>query len=201
MTHISEPFTKSSSKFLFKKKDSSLFNDIKIESNYIFFIPISQDYAKIIFEEFTPEIRKYMVVKVAKTVEDTRSFISESIQGQREERDLILVMLEKNNREFVGTIGLHSEIDGRNPRLGIWVKKKYHGKGISTEAIETVCKWAENNMFIDKFFFEVAAENIASRRIPEKFGGIIVRKGQIRTYESGLMEEVTYHIPVPVRRR
>jgi len=96
---------------------------------------------------------------------------------------------------------LHSLNNGRNPALGLWVKKEQHGNGIGIEAVESVCKWAEMNLIIDKFIYEVAKDNINSRKIPEKLGGVIVREGNIRTYEGDLMDEITYHIPVPVHRR
>jgi [ribosomal protein S5]-alanine N-acetyltransferase len=198
--HISEPFIKSLSKFLFRKEDLSLLNNIKIESNRLLVVPISQDHDEIIFQEFTPEIRRYMVVKVAKTVEDTRSFILDSIQAQKEARDILFVALDKKNRELIGTVGLHAGKDGRSPGLGVWIKKDYHGKNVGTEAVEALCKWAEIHMEIEKYIFEVAKENMASRRIPEKLGGTIHRIGKIRTYEGGLMDEVVYNIPVPFHR-
>ena len=199
--HISEPFQKSISKFVFRKEGASLFTDIKIESERLTLSPVTQDYAEIIFQEFTPEIRKYMVVKVAKSIADTRSFIDEMLQGQKDGRDVLFVILSKASREFLGTVGFHAVDNGRKPALGIWVKKDQHGNGTGVEAIEAVCKWAEKSLKIDHFIYEVAKDNVSSRKIPEKLCGDIVRKGKIRTYDGDLMDEITYHIPVPIRRR
>jgi len=142
-----------------------------------------------------------MVVKIAESTDDTKLFIDEMIQGQKEGRDLLFVILGRNNNEFLGTAGLHSVQNGKSPALGVWIKNGQHGNGIGTEAVEAVCKWAEMSMIVDNFVFEVAKNNAASRKIPEKLGGVIVRERKIRTYEGDLMDEITYHIPVPVHRK
>ena len=64
MSDISEPFTASSSVF-YAKNEGVLYNDSRIDSKRLFLTPISQAYAEVVFEEFTPEIRKYMVVKAS----------------------------------------------------------------------------------------------------------------------------------------
>ena len=90
-----------------------------------------------IFREFTEDVTTYMIPSPAKSIDETRSFIADSINGIEAGYNLQFVIVSKTTEEFLGNCGLHGENKVKTPELGIWLKKAAHGKGYGREAIHT----------------------------------------------------------------
>lgn len=56
---------------------------LQTEGDRISLLSIEESYSSEIFKEFTPEITRYMFPKPAERIEETLSFISESLDGMR----------------------------------------------------------------------------------------------------------------------
>ena len=48
---------------------------VTIESERLILRPVSDDFAEVMFREFTPEITRFMVPKAPSHIDETRSFI------------------------------------------------------------------------------------------------------------------------------
>lgn len=72
-------------------------------------------------------------------------------------------------RKLVGCIDLFRRESGEY-ELGYVLNKKYHGRGIMTEAAKAVVKTAFEHSQIDKINSSYITENIASARVLEKAG-------------------------------
>jgi len=94
----------------------------RIESNRLIQIPISHKYENVIFNEFTESITKFMFPKPAEKIEETISFIEDSLIGLKSGENLQLVIINKETKEFIGCSGLHN-VSSNTPELGIWIKK------------------------------------------------------------------------------
>ncbi len=150
-------------------------SNIIIETKNLYLKSITLEYKDDIFKEFTPEITTYMVPKSAEKIEETIKFIETSIKENKEGSKFRVVILNKENKDFLGCAGLH-HIDRKNPELGIWIKKSAHGHGYGKEAIMALKEWTDRNLDYEHILYPVAVENQASRRIPEFLGGKIVRE-------------------------
>ena len=174
--------------------DRSLLN-IQIECNRLLLKSISLAYKKPIFENFTEEITTYMYPRPAKNTGEAASFIKNSLEGMKNEHELILVILKKDSQEFLGCAGIH-RINTKHPEFGIWLKKTAHGNGYGLEAITAMKNWCEENLDCEYFTYPVDEENYPSRRIPEKLGGEIIRTYQKRNLSGRILNLVEYRISV-----
>lgn len=167
--------------------------DFKLETNRLFIVPITQDYADEIFTTFTAEITVYMLPKPADRIEEIQSFITESQKTNAEGTNLQLVILNKETGEFLGCVGLH-QLNKRDPEFGIWLKKDAHGNGFGLEAGKALIHWGLINLDPDYIKYPVDRANIASRRIPEACGGEIKDEYTETGLGGNIMNTVEYHI-------
>jgi RimJ/RimL family protein N-acetyltransferase len=150
-------------------------SNLILETKNLCLKSITLDYQDEIFKEFTPEITVFMFPKPAEKIDETIAFIESSIQDNKTGKNWQVVILKKDNSEFLGCAGLH-HIDVKTPELGVWIKKSAHGHSYGKEAIVALKEWADQNLDYDYLLYPVADKNIASRKIPKSLGGIITNE-------------------------
>jgi RimJ/RimL family protein N-acetyltransferase len=74
--------------------------------------------------------------------------------------------------EAVGGIGLRpgTDINRRTAEIGFWLGRKFWGRGIMTEVVEALTRYAFDHMELDRIFAAVFEGNTASMRVLEKAG-------------------------------
>ena len=74
--------------------------------------------------------------------------------------------------EAVGGIGIHpqSDIHSKNAELGYWLAERYCGRGIISQAIPLMVKFAFDTYPITRVFARPFGRNVASQRVLEKCG-------------------------------
>ncbi|UBF27832.1 GNAT family N-acetyltransferase [Kovacikia minuta CCNUW1] len=164
-----------------------------LESLRLILVPISLKYADIIFQEFTPEITRFMHPKPPEAIGETMRFIRDAIQRMKAGTELTLVILKKENWEFLGVCGIH-QIHTETPELGIWTKKTAHGCGYGREAIHCLKTWADENLEYDYLSYPVDKHNIPSRKIPESLGGKVAREYEQMNLSNQVLRVAEYRI-------
>jgi RimJ/RimL family protein N-acetyltransferase len=167
--------------------------DTTIETKRLLLKPISHDYADEIFKEFTSEITKYMYPKPAENIDETKDFIEKSLEGSANGTNLQLIIVNKDNNEFIGCIGLHN-INTMEPELGIWTKKSSHNNGYGLEAMTALINWAHKNIKFNYLKYPVDKRNKASRRLPENNNGKIMKEYKTIGSGSNELDEYEYWI-------
>ena len=147
-----------------------------IQSDRIILESIQMSYCQQISHEFTPGITQYMFPKPPVIVEETAQFISESLTKMQKRKELVLVIKKKENREFLGCCGFYSKESPTTPEFGIWIKKDAHGNKYGSEAINILRHWAIENIDFDYAIYPVDTANIASRKIAESLGGVVIKE-------------------------
>ncbi len=99
--------------------------------------------------------------------------------------------------EVVGGIGLIANVDvyKHSMELGYWLSEMYWGKGIMTEAIESIVNYGFRYFEVIKIYASVFENNKASMRVLEKVGfhkEAILKKAILK--DNVLMEEHRYAI-------
>lgn len=168
------------------------FLNVKISTPRLLLLPISMKYKEEIFLEFFAEITKYMYPRSPKNISETEAFINDSIAGIKTATDIGLVILNKENLEFLGCAGIHGI--KQKPELGIWLKKAAHGHKYGLEAITAIKNWAEQNLDYNYLRYPVDKANIASRKIPEALGGNIVDEYDKINMSGNILHIVEYRI-------
>ena len=167
--------------------------DVVIETERLILKPITLDFAENIFMEFTSEITKYMYPKPSEKIEETYGFIENSLEKLNNGKDLQMVILNKKKDEFIGCIGLHN-INTLEPELGIWTKKSSHNNGFGLEAMTGLIEWTHKNIKFNHLIYPVDKKNIASRKLPEKNNGIIMKENKTVGMAGNELDEYVYWI-------
>jgi len=164
-----------------------------LETKNLILTPIQLSDAEAIFHFFTPKITTYMIPAPAEKIDETIHFIEHSIQLRAENKEIVWVARLKFDDTFVGCMGLH-HMDTKTPELGLWIQEGLFGKKLGIEGMSAIVQFAKDNLSIDHFVYPVDRRNIASRNIPETFGGIL-KKTYPQTGRSGnVMDTLEYWI-------
>jgi ribosomal-protein-alanine N-acetyltransferase len=168
----------------------------EIEGFRLMLKPIAAEYANEIFKEFTPEITTYMFPRSPSHISETEQFIADACKQREDGTDLVFVILDKPNSEFLGVCGLHRTQNAREPEFGIWLKKTAHKRALGREAIGVLKAWCERTLSIDGFVYPVDRRNQPSRKIPEALGGKVVSEKKVQTMSGTELDELIYRIPL-----
>jgi len=175
-------------------KKPILFKSVDIDGERVKLVPISDQYAGAIFEEFSDEITRLMVPATPKHINEIHEFIRISQLGMEQNTDLTFAILDKGNEEFLGVCGLHGKATPEQPILGIWLKKSAHGHRFGQEAIKILTEWARQNLIYDYLVYPCDKDNIPSRKIAENLAGKIFRTGKVKAMSGKILYEVAYKI-------
>lgn len=63
------------------------------------------------------------------------------LQKMQSQDELVFVIRDQNTREFISLCGLH-RLKSEAPTVGIWVKEQQYGHKFGREAVETLIKFA-----------------------------------------------------------
>ncbi len=100
---------------------------------------------------------------------DARFWIDHNLKlARRKNRDEINFAVDIGGK-VVGGIGLN-KIDGHKAEIGCWLGEKYWSRGIMTEAIKMVTRYAFDQLKLKRVYACVFPFNKASRRVMEKAG-------------------------------
>ena len=93
---------------------------------------------------------------------------------------------QRNNYPvFIGIIGLKNiDLTNKKANLGYWIGEKYWGRGIATECIRLIIKYAfsSSDLGLREVIAYVFPENKASIRVLEKNG--MKKKGEVNEYHE-----------------
>lgn len=128
--------------------------------------------AQVIFESIDKD-RDYLqewlpFVEHTKQLDDTRAFIS-SVITKDNKKDQIYTILYRE--EFAGLIGFKdTDWVNRKTEIGYWLIKKMQGKGIITQSVQKLVRYAFQKQKINRIQIKVAENNLQSLSIPQKLG-------------------------------
>jgi RimJ/RimL family protein N-acetyltransferase len=155
--------------------------------------PVAMSDVDIIFQEFTPEITRYMYPVSPKKIEETISVITSFQVNMKEGKEFVAAITEKRTGEFYGMCGIH-KFQTLMPELGIWLKKSAHGNAYGLESICALYEWLKEHKEYKYVLYSVAKENYASRRIPEKLGGSVAREYFCTKKDATSIELLEYRL-------
>jgi len=142
---------------------------IKINTERLILKPISEEFISEVNQYFTTEITVYMPYDPDGNKQDTINFIQSSIDNLKNQTEIVFVILNNSNKEFIGCCGIHN-INSESVKIGLWIKKDSQSKGFGKETVTNLLHFIEANFNIDYIIYPVDEENIRSRKIPEGLG-------------------------------
>lgn len=96
-------------------------------------------------------------------------------------KGITYAIVNKDNDELIGAIGLMINSTHRKAELGYWIGAPYWGNGYCTEASRAIIKFGFENLNLNKIYARALVSNTASWTVMEKAGMI---------YEGTLRQEV-----------
>jgi ribosomal-protein-serine acetyltransferase len=102
-------------------------------------------------------------------VSDTENFIRSIYSGPEESCELVFVI--HFQKQFAGLIGFKST-DRLNQKteIGYWLSEPFQKKGIITESLRPLIKYAFEEMKMNRIEIRCAVGNNASKNIPQRLG-------------------------------
>jgi len=85
-----------------------------------------------------------------------------------------VLVLRSGDGEAIGNINFRPRADGRKGNRGFWLAEPYWKKGLMTEAVAAVNDFAFLTLGLESFVVCNAASNVASRRVKQKTGAVLV---------------------------
>ena len=177
-----------------KVDQTFLCTEVEIAAERILLLPISDNYAGEIFQNFTTEVTQYMVPQTPGRIEETLAFIGNSLEGMKRGENLQFVIVDKVSGEFLGCCGIHGQGNPTKPELGIWLKIAAHGNRYGKEAIMALVQWADRHLQYDYLTYPVDRDNVPSKKIPEALGGEIFEEALCPTQDGRFLDIVVYRI-------
>lgn len=84
-----------------------------IETDRLLLVPISLDFVKDIFREFTAEITVFMTPKPPEKIEETREFIKSALEKMKKNEELQMVVLKPVDRDNIPSRKIPESLGGR----------------------------------------------------------------------------------------
>ncbi len=108
-------------------------------------------------------------LKDDRSIENTHAFIKRNLKQFADNEGFAVGIWNEN--EMVGQIE-HNYLDWKNRKteIGFWLGESFQGKGLATKSCRVLIDNAFNELKLNRVEMRCGAENIKSRKIPEKLG-------------------------------
>lgn len=170
-------------------------SQIQIETERLRLVPGTVDFAEQIFLEYRDPVIQYMNYGPPESLEVLEERMRNREAEMKEGMQLFMVILLKENNEFLGCMALE-DLKAENPEMGGWLKKSAHGHGYGREAAAKLKKWAEEKLEYDHILWPCAVANTASRKLAESLGGKVHREYEKTTARGTTHPFLDYWIPI-----
>jgi RimJ/RimL family protein N-acetyltransferase len=130
-----------------------------------------------------PEIARWIpLIPTPYGEEDARAFLEHIVAS---EDSYGFAVLDSETGELAGSIAIRL-LRFSTGHIGYWVAREARGRGVATTALQTLCRWAVDELGLKRLELVTDPENVASQRVAEKAG--FRREGVMRSaleYQDG----------------
>jgi len=106
-----------------------------------------------------------------------QAFLEKAIAGNENGQNLACaIVLKENEDNLIGCIGVEN-LTGCEPEIGYWLGKPYWGRGLMTEALESIARIAFLQHSVSALYAGTFLHNVASKKVLLKCGFIETGKG------------------------
>ena len=86
------------------------------------------------------------------------------------EKDFSFAITRKSDGEYIGSMGIHLDIENQRAEIGYWIGMPYWGQGYATEAALRLLKFGFEELKLNRIYARCFSENIGSERVMQKIG-------------------------------
>ena len=159
--------------------------------NYVLREQISDDVEDFFAYYADPEVSKYVISDIPKTLEEAKYELKYWIDVFKNNDGIYFAIARKDNNKLIGTIGLnginriHNRIE-----LSYDLAKEYWNKGITTKAIKAVTWYGFEKMRINRIEAYSLEQNVASRKVLTKCGFFLEGELRQHRYYNGVYKDI-----------
>jgi RimJ/RimL family protein N-acetyltransferase len=132
-----------------------------------------------------PEVQRWTVVPVPYRREDAETFVGEIAERTRAGGGALFAVVDGPAGELAGSIGLFPPADGVG-EIGYWSAAAFRGRGLMTEALGLLTRWAFEEVGLRRLELMVDPRNDASRRLGERAGFVVEGTLRQRSLQRGV---------------
>nr|WP_280985270.1 GNAT family N-acetyltransferase [Gordonia effusa] len=170
---------------------SDIAAELSVDRRGVALYPFGPEFAADSFAQMTPTLTRYMSWEPPASLAEFEPIWHRWIEDRSAGTDYVFAVTDPDSGEFLGQVGVH-QANTDVPELGIWIREDRHGLGYGRKAVAAARDWAnEQRDNVVAFRYPVAEDNIASRRIAEGLGGVVVDR-----YAGDKFPVAVYQIPV-----
>lgn len=155
---------------MIKDQERFVFQDHKIwESERLSFVPISLEYLTDYQSNLTPKVAEFLSFDAMDNAAIWAEFIKRSEIEYKRGACIVLVVLDKQDKSFLGSCGIH-DINVENVELGLWLKESSQGKGYGSEILQKLMDIVKEFIPTKGIIYNLEQDNVSSIKLCEKFG-------------------------------
>lgn len=147
----------------------------RIETPRCILVPFSTDGRadiRELQEEFCRANKDLYVSPFLPTYEQEVEFVTITAEKIARGEEFENFIIERETGKLLGAWGLRVLKSGQL-NIGIWIREDEHGKWYATEVYSKLIDWARENTIHTFLKHSLHPDNIGSRKLAEKFGGIL----------------------------
>ena len=112
---------------------------------------------------------------------DTKRFVEETVNQTGDRFEYVFTIRYKD--QFAGLVGFKAtDKQNRRTELGYWLSRDLQGEGIVTKCVERLCRFAFDELNMNRIQVRCAVGNVKSRAIPHSLGFVfegVERDGEL----------------------
>ena len=153
---------------------------MELRTNGLILRPWTPDDAPAIVEACSdPEIPRWIpMIPSPYTEEDARTFLDHCRETWDQGEAYSFAIVDAQTGELAGSVAMRLLRFGTG-HFGYWVAREARGRGVATEALKTLCRWAIDTLDVKRLELLTDPNNVASQRVAEKAG--FQREGILRS--------------------
>lgn len=129
--------------------------------------------------------------------QDAMNYLIKILYPRIDQGNAIGFVIERKEKNgtytFMGVISYERDSEQKEVGRGFWLGEPFHGEGYMSEATSYANKYVAEKMAVSSIYTRSAVSNIASNRIKEKEGWVVISKGK-GLYKLGELEEYKWRL-------
>lgn len=145
--------------------------EFSIETNRMVLRPIAIEDCETVFNYRSDKETNLYQSWIPNSIDEVKSFISKN-PNQINIRDtwFQLVIIQKQDNQVIGDIGLHFLEDNHQAEIGITLSKQSQNQGYAIEALGTVVSYLFTDLKKHRIIASIDPKNTASMRLMHRLG-------------------------------
>jgi RimJ/RimL family protein N-acetyltransferase len=139
---------------------------------------VDDDVPELVAALADPEVSRWTRMAFPYTEEHGYGWVRMADELWRKGKGIHLAVTEARTGRLLGGVGM--DVGGGVGTFGYWIREDARGRGFTPAALRLLCRWAVDELGLERLQLMTIPGNTASERVAEKVG--FQREGLLRRY-------------------